>query len=58
MWTKDEVSWLVNLLYSGIGFYQHLIMRLQEEFQLNLDGVEEFPMYKCNYGLMCHVFGR
>lgn len=58
MWTKDEVSWLVNLLYSGIGFYQHLIMRLQEEFQLNLDGVEEFPMYKCNYGLMCHVFDK
>lgn len=32
-------------------------MRLHEEFQLNLDGVVEFPMYKCNYGLLCHVYG-
>ena len=58
VWNNDEIALLVNLLYSGIGFYQHLIMRLQEEFQLNLDGVAEFPMYKCNYGLLCHTRGK
>jgi hypothetical protein len=58
VWNGDEIALLVNLLYSGIGFYQHLIMRLQEEFQLDLDGVAEFPMYKCNYGLLCHVHGK
>lgn len=52
VWTEAEIALLVNLLYSGIGFYQHLITRLQEEFNLNLDGVTEFPMYKCNYGLL------
>lgn len=56
-WTEEEISLLVNLLYSGIGFYQHLITRLQEDFSLDLDGVTEFPMYRCNYGLQYFTSG-
>lgn len=50
-WTNDEISLVVALLYSGIGFYHNLISKLHEEFRLTLDGVIEFPLYKYDYGL-------
>ncbi|XKL69364.1 hypothetical protein PGB90_007133 [Kerria lacca] len=54
-WTRDEISVLFNLLYSGVGFYHHLITRLQEDFQLNLEGIVDFPLYKCDYGLLSYA---
>ncbi|KAK9880232.1 hypothetical protein WA026_010106 [Henosepilachna vigintioctopunctata] len=41
-YSDDEVSNLMNHIYSGIGFYHHMILKLQTSFKLNLQTVIDF----------------
>lgn len=50
VWTNDELCYLQNVFNSGIGFYHHLLMRIQEDFHVDLSNILHFPMFS-NYGL-------
>lgn len=38
-------------LQSGIGFYHHIIMKLQSNYRLDLRGIVDFPLFVTDRGL-------
>ncbi|XP_044756601.1 protein SMG5 [Coccinella septempunctata] len=44
VYTQDEISYLHNHIYAGIGFYHHLISKLQTTYNLSLPNVIDFPI--------------
>ncbi|KAL3277426.1 hypothetical protein HHI36_012774 [Cryptolaemus montrouzieri] len=49
-YSSDEISSLLNHIYGGIGFYHHMISRLQTTFNIILPNIVDFPMYGIETG--------
>jgi len=43
-WSKSEEAFLNLHITCGLGFYHHMLLRLQSEFQLQYMGLLDFPL--------------
>lgn len=47
----QDTSLMQCHLQSGIGYYHHLIMKIQSYFRLDLRGIVDFPLIVTDCGL-------
>lgn len=50
-WDVQDTSLMQCHLQSGIGYYHHLIMKIQSYFRLDLRGIVDFPLIVTDCGL-------